>query len=185
MTEFNFENVEAAVPSEGGSYLKPGMYNMKLHSVEYIVSSQKQTPGMELEFICQSANLDYNDAIAKCKFYITSNTLSRLQYLHEGLFNVKMTKKFQNAEEIVTYFKSLIPKSTFKPMVAGGTISSKGKLYSDMPYLGFFVKNEMDFEEGEFEENGELFQSVITSEQKTLNTSNENSGDVFDDDSPF
>jgi len=190
---FDFNNVEAAqgAPNSNVNYLNPGMYELKLTKVEAIISSQKGTPGMECIFTCKSSNLDFNDGIIKAKFYITPKSMPRLQYLHEGLTGTPISKIFTSAEEISAYFESIVPVTGYKKMVAGGSISEKGIVYSDLSYSGFFVTNENDYEEGEYDVNSKLYQGVITSKIKTVTSGGSNGGsddgDMFStaDDSPF
>jgi hypothetical protein len=168
----NFNGVET--PVNGNAYLLPGMYMLTPVVAEYGVSSQKGTPYMDVTFTCKSKNLDYNGKSVKAKFYITENSRARLQYLHEGLYGVKIdpNKNFASEADLVTYFNLLFSKKPVtKPFVAGGSISNDGtKIYSDLPYTGFIVP-ESYYEEGEYEVNSSRFKNVITSDNKVYTPS--------------
>lgn len=196
---YNFENVEVPSGEQRKTYLKPGMYELKLTNVEGFVtnpSDPKKTPthGMEFEFTCTSTNMEYDNSIISCRFYITEKAMPRLQYLHNGLFDKPISRTFTNESEIVTYFKSLVPHSTLVKMITGGK-NVNGKLYTDLPYMNFFASDgpESNWIEGEFPLNGSLFQKVMTSTVKTIplndsemDTSPNNPfSDSDDSDNPF
>lgn len=167
----------------GSKFLKPGMYWLTPVEATYLTSSKKGTPGMEVTFKCSSKNDAYNEKIAKCKFWLSANTMPRINYLHQSFYGKLIEKKFNSWEELVKYFQAIFEseqgKKIKKPTVVAGSLSDDGtKIYSDMPYSGYLVA-EQDFEEGEFAINGELFKSVMTSKTKIYNPDKPNSNEDF------
>jgi hypothetical protein len=178
--QLNFSTTEAAENKEFKEYLKPGMYMMKPISVKKGESSKKNTPFIEVTFEAVSKNEDYNGKTAKSKFYITAGALGRLQLLHEGMSGKKLAKDFKSSDEVSEYFTKIIEQYSDKfkrPMIAGGSISEDGKkMYSDIPYAGFFVPEE-HFEEMEFQQNDARWKAAITSDNKKYTPSETPSSD--------
>ena len=156
-------------------------------SYQYTLGKFESEKGkIMIEFICKSENEKYNEGITKGKFYITEKTLPRLQALHQGIFGEPSTKSFSNEDDIIEYFTSLIDRAPYKKMNAGGRIWNN-KVLCDLSFSDFMLKEEDDYEEGEFPINGELFQKHITSDIKTID-STEQQEDMFtdnNDDNPF
>lgn len=180
---FNFSGVKA---TEGNTsfeeYLLPGMYMLKPYKCEFGRSATKETAYMELTFICESKNENFNGKIAKDKFYITEKTMPRLQTLHVGLTGKETDKAFKSVEEVYTYFEKLMSPEYAerfkKPMLVGANLSLDGKkMFSSFPYT-FFVAEE-NFEEMEFEQNSARWKAVITSKNKVYDPS---SADISSDD---
>jgi hypothetical protein len=196
--QLNFSTVDAAENKEFAEYLNPGMYMVKPISVKKGTSSKKGTPYFELTLEAVSKNENYNKKIAKSKFYVTANTLPRLQLLHEGMTGKKLTREFTSSDDVCDYFANLVNQygdKMKKPMIIGGSISSDGKkMYSDLPYAGFFVPEE-HFEEMEFTQGDARWKAAITSDNKVFTPSEApdsdegmvmaNSSSSEDEDLPF
>lgn len=194
MSNLDFSNVEK--PSNL-NYLMPGMYMMIPEDFGSGVSSNKNTPYMELTFKCVSENENFNGKLCKDKFYITEKTLPRLQELHMGLTGKKLDKVFSSTEDVINYFNKVMnhckESKLKKPMVAGGNLSKDGsKIFSAITYSGFFVPEDL-FEEMEFEVGTIRFKNALTSVNKeyepmavtTESTFVSNSKEQEDDDLPF
>lgn len=148
---FNFSKVEA--PKET-KYLTPGIYTLHPTSVELAYSSQKKTPFLDIAFSGAEGQV-------KQKFYLSDKALPNLQYLHEGLFDKGITKSFENVEQIHLYFeKALTTKQIDKVYLVGGNEADNGKVYAELPYGRFFVKD-VDFIEGAFEKDSARWNDVV------------------------
>lgn len=190
---FNFSTVEVPTNTERKEYLNPGMYHLKLQDVELFETTPKDpnkepTKGMSLTFVCKSDNPDFNEAICNARFFLTPKTMGRVQYLHNGIFGQPITQNFNTADEIVTYFQRAAVDAPYVKMITGGKIYNN-KVYSDLPYMGFFPDENQEFVERAFEVNSKEFQSVMTSDKKTISDDDfsgeeSNQTSMFED-SPF
>lgn len=149
---FDFSKVEAAKNSQ---YVRPGMWRMTPTAVE-LEQPDNKNPRLRITFTHKSG------ASFKEMFIITPKALSRLQYLHEACFDKKLEKAFSSVEQLGEYFKkALLTKPRELPLIVGGEESSDGKIYARLPFTGFIVANEENFEEGEFEQGTARYNDVV------------------------
>lgn len=187
---FDFSKTEAA--SEG-SYLKPGIYALKITKGEFGTSKEKKTPFVALTFENEEG-LNVTE-----KFMITEAAIGRLQYLYLGWTGKKLDKNFKTAKEVADFFIKTFtnPKAGTRNVVVGGEINGK-ITYANLPYTNFIAGK--DAELGEFEEGDDNWKKYVkkstrTSEafgkkQGVLNDIDDvgndgNDGEDEDDDTPW
>lgn len=148
---FDFSKIDSPVNK---SYLNPGIY--KLHPTDVTL----QEPAGKTAYLV--ITFENENASVKQKFYLTEKALSNLQYLHEGFFGKRIEKVFENNKQIEAYFKkALLTKKIEKTFIVGGQISPDGKIYSELPFGNFFVKDGVEYDEGEFEVDGHMFNKFV------------------------
>lgn len=184
----NFGQVPAATAQE---FLEPGMYRLKVNPDKTKVETpQGKTPYLAVQFVNEGGS-----SITE-KFFLTAKALPRLQYLHEAWFSKKLDKQFSSYKDIGDYFvKALTTKLVSRPMITGGKIATNGKFYSGLPYSGFVVADESQFEEGAFAKDSEQYNRVVKKEKPNpavaqsddaiLPGTDSNSGFVAVDDNPW
>ena len=153
---YNFSGTKAATAN---SYLNPGIYRLKVTEVKQDKFA-KGTVYIGFKF----ENEDCVSFIEKFTFATEKGievTMSRLQYLHEGFFGKPLTKNFSSIEEITEYFqKWLTSKPITKTILVGGNESGT-TVFACLPYAGFFIDEDSDFELGEFEPGSKEYKRVI------------------------
>jgi hypothetical protein len=154
----NFSDVPAASANE---YLEPGMYRLSVDKEgTKVVTENVKSPYLQVRFVAA------NGASVTEKFFLTAKALPRLQYLHEAWFNKRLERSFDSFKDIGEYFKAgLTAKIVSRPMVTGGKITADGKFYSGLPYSGFVIMSEADFEEGPFEKDSVRYKNAVRIEK--------------------
>lgn len=156
MSEFDFSKVE--VPQQL-NYLRPGTYVLSVTKVDLEKPSGK-TPYLNITFSGKSG-------VVKQKFYLTPKAFPSLQYLHESMFGKTLSKAFDNLDQIYTYFeKALTSKKIEKTMIVGGQ-ESNGKVYAELPYCRFVLKDGTPYEEGAYEEGSARWNEVVRKSKTT------------------
>ncbi len=183
---YDFSKVDA--PKEI-NYLTPGIFVLHPSAVE-LEQPDGKSPFLNITFAG-------NEGIVKQKFYLTTKALPNLQYLHEGLFGKGITKAFDSNEQAHAYFeKVLTTKVVEKPFLVGGEEAENGKVYCNLPFGRFMIKEGTPYEVGAFEPGTARYKDVIkrserTSRSEDLATNSSllpNSGDnepIGDDDLPW
>lgn len=172
---FDFKSTEAAQET---SYLKPGVYPVKITEVKAGEFSQKKSPYLGVTF-----TTDEGLSITE-KFPLSEKALPRLQYLHEAWTNKKLDKVFKSIEEVETYFaKTFVnPKAGTRNLVVGGEVNGQ-TVYGNLPYTGFIVGKDSDLELGEFEEGDDNWKRYVKKSTRTSETSGKAGGILNDADS--
>ncbi len=176
---FNFKDVE--VPQETMSYVKPGLWKLSPSKAE-LVTREGKNPYINVTFEGKPGKLTE-------KFYLSEKAIVRLQYLHQEMLDGKrIEKEFKNEDEIALYFNAIFSKKKMElPLIVGGSESSEGKVYANLPFLNFVVKDE-NFEEGAFEVGSAQYNSVVkkdTYKSPNAPTSNATVINAVDDKMPW
>lgn len=158
--KYDFSKVE---PIKDITFLKPGIYKLHVSKVE--LDEAGKTPFLNITFSGESGQV-------RQKFYLSEKALSNLLYLHEGYFGKPITKGFEDNLQVATYFeKALTAKKIEKPIIVGGQIADNGRLYGELPFGKFFVKEGVPFVEGEFEEDTARWKEVVRKSKPFANSS--------------
>lgn len=175
---FNFKETESAKES---SYLKPGVYPVKITKGEKGLTKTSSTPYVGLTF-----TTDDGLSITE-NFMITDKAISRLQYLHEAYTNKKLDKVFKSAEEVADYFIKQFSTgkgaTIVKRVIIGGEINGK-ITYGNLPYTAF-VDADNKYEDGEFEEGSDEWNKFVRKSNRATEATNKGQGllnNVSDDD---
>jgi hypothetical protein len=154
----DFGQVPAATAQE---FLEPGMYRLKVNRDKTKVEEPVgKTPYLSVQFVNEGGS-----SLTE-KFFLTAKALPRLQYLHEAWFSKKLDIKFKSFTDIGKYFvNALTSKIVTRPMIVGGKIAANGKFYSGLPYSGFVVADESQFEEGAFAKDSDQYNRVVKKEK--------------------
>lgn len=150
----NFGNVDAATES---AYLAPGMYRLKVDTESLkVIAPEGKNAYLAVRFVDEKGG-----AVGE-KFFLTAKAMPRLQYLHEAWFSKKLEKSFTSFVQVGEYFQyALAQKPITKPMVVGGKVSPDGRFFSGLPYSGFVIVDESQFEEGPFEKGSDQYNKVV------------------------
>lgn len=160
MSLFDFSKVDAPVQLE---YLKPGTYVLSVSQVD-LEKPENKTPYLNITF-------SGKDGMLKQKFYLTPKAFPALQYLHEGLFGKPLTKAFDNLEQIHAYFqKALTAKKIEKVFLVGGQEADNGRVYAELPYGRFLLKEGTPYEEGAYEEGSARWKDVVRKNKLSTTT---------------
>lgn len=179
---FNFKETESAKES---SYLKPGVYPVKITKGEKGLTKTSSTPYVGLTF-----TTDNGLAITE-NFMITDKAISRLQYLHEAYTNKKLDKVFKSADEVADYFIKQFSTgkgaTIVKRVIVGGEVNGK-ITYGNLPYTAF-VDVDNKYEDGEFEEGSDEWNKFVRKSNRATEATNKGQGilnnvDDDDDDAP-
>lgn len=169
---FDFSKTEAA--SEG-SYLKPGIYTLKVTKGEAGTTKENKTPFVALTF-------ENEDGLGVTeKFMITEKALGRLQYLYQGATGKKLEKAFKSAKEVSDFFIKTFTaaKAPALNIVVGGEINGK-ITYANLPYTNFIAGE--DAELGEFEEGDDNWKKYVKKSTRTNESSGKKQGILNDTD---
>ena len=163
----DFAQIDSATQA---SFIEPGMWRLKIDAPSVTVETpDKKTPFLKVKFLHE------NGGSLTEKFYLTPKVMPRFQYLHEAWFSKKLDKKFTSMLEVGQYFaKALTSKIVTRPMITGGKITVKGDFYSGLPYTGFIVADENQFEEGPFEKDSVRYKNVVQIEKTNPAVANTN-----------
>jgi hypothetical protein len=163
---YDFSKVQ---PATAGNYIEPGLYKLRIKDAKGIESKQNKTPGLAVTFH------NKNGQTVTATFYVTENTLDRLQYLHFAWLGKNADGTFKTAEAIIEYFvkalTSVAAKKITKVVLVGGNIAENGRVFSDLPYSGFIVEDE-NVELGEFDKDSKEYKKYVL----PSNLKNESSG---------
>lgn len=162
---FDFKNAEAA---KEVSYLKPGVYSMKITEVK-LDKFPKGSPFLGITFETVDG-LKLTEKMGFSTEKALEVFISRLQYLHEAWTGKKLDKVLKSVEEVETYFKKTFvnPKAGTRNIIVGGEVNGKN-VYATLPFTNFITT---DLDEGEFTEGDELWKKYV----KTSNFKSEASG---------
>jgi hypothetical protein len=164
---FDFSKIDSPVSK---SYLTPGIYKLYVSDVE-LVEKEGKTSYLNITFQNENGSV-------KQKFYLSEKALSNLQYLHEGFFNKRIEKVFENNKQVEAYFKkALLTKKIEKDFIVGGQIAQDGKVYTELPFGNFLVKDGVDYDLGEFEEDGHMYRKFV--KKQSVSKSVASSDDVI------
>lgn len=168
MSNFNFKETESAKEI---SYLKPGVYDMKVTDVK-IDKFPKGQPylGITLQ---NEEGLSFTEKMGYSSDKAREVFMARLQYFHEAWTNKKLDKVFKSVEEVESYFKKCFvnPKAGTRKVIIGGDLNGKN-VYASLPFTNFILNEDSDLELGEFEENGASWKKYV----KTSNRKSEAAG---------
>lgn len=157
MSNFDFSKVESVKETK---YLKPGTYLLSVSEVK-LEQPDNKTPYLNITF-------SGKEGLVKQKFYLSPKSFPNLQYLHENVFGKPLTKAFENVEQVAAYFeKALTLKKVEKPFIVGAQLSSNGKLYSELPYGRFIIKDGVDYTVGEYEVGSPRYNEVVRKADST------------------
>ena len=163
---YDFSKVQ---PATAGNYIEPGLYKLRIKDAKGIESKQNKTPGLAVTFHNQDGQM------VTATFYVTENTLDRLQYLHSAWLGKNADGTFKTAEAIIEYFvkalTSTAAKKITKVVIVGGNIAENGRVFSDLPYSGFVVEDD-NVELGEFDKDSKDYKKYVL----PSNLKNESSG---------
>lgn len=170
---FDFKSTEAAQET---SYLKPGVYSVKITDVKAGEFPQKKSPYLGVTFTT-AEGLSITE-----KFPLSEKALARLQYLHEAWTNKKLDKVFKSVEEVEAYFaKTFVnPKAGVRNLVVGGEVNGK-VVYGNLPYTGFIVGDDSDLELGEFEEGDDNWKKYVKKSNFVSESSGKTNGILNDE----
>lgn len=169
---FDFSKTESATES---SYLKPGVYNVKITKGEFGKSKEKETP-----FVAFTFSTEEGPSVVE-KFMITEKAISRLQYLHEAWVGKKLEKNFKSEKEVADYFIKIFtsPKAGSRKIVVGGETTGKN-VYASIPYANFIVGDDSDLELGPFEEDSEEWKKYVKKSTRTNESTGKRNGILND-----
>ena len=170
---FDFKSTEAAQET---SYLKPGVYSVKVTEVKAGEFPQKKSPYLGVTF-----TTDEGLTIQE-KFPLSEKALPRLQYFHEAWTGKKLDKVFKSVAEVEAYFtKTFVnPKAGTRNLVVGGEVNGK-VVYGNLPYTGFIAGDDSDLELGEFTEGDENWKKYVKKSNRTSESSGKGNGILNDD----
>lgn len=137
MENFEFDGVEAA---QGGSLTMPGTIGIfNISEVEFVKSKEKQTTGMKFTLsakeILVAGVLTPEESSFNHTFYMTPKALNRTQYLHEVMFDTKLSGTLSE-QHLIAAFKG----KDVALKVTGQVGDTNGKGYPNLPYAGFAKK---------------------------------------------
>lgn len=165
-------------PATAGNYLEPGLYKLRIKDAKGIESKQNKTPGLAVTFHNQDGQT------VTATFYVTENTLDRLQYLHSAWLGKNADGKFKSAEEIIEYFVKALTTTAAKKIthvvVVGGNIAENGKVFSDLLYSGFVVEDE-NVELGAFDTDSKEYKKFVTASTLKNEASGKKNGILNDE----
>lgn len=174
---FNFKDAEAA---KEVSYLKPGVYAMKITEVK-IDKFPKGSPYLGITFetvdgLKLTEKMGYSTEKALEVF------ISRLQYLHEAWTGKKLDKVLKSVEEVEAYFKKTFvnPKAGTRNIVVGGEVNGKNT-YAALPFTNFIATAESGLEEGEFAEGSEEWKKYVKVSNRKSEASGKKNGILNED----
>jgi len=185
---FDFSKTESA---SSGGYLKPGMYKVSVSGTKFTQPEDtSKNSFIEVTFAAK------NGDVVKEKFFITPKAIARLQYLHEAWFGKKLTKIFSTPAEVGAYFeKWLMEKKLERGLIVGGTQTDDGRIFGNLPYSGFVISENQDFEEGAIDETNPRWKELVrkstpsnrsmTSESALLSDSSDGLATSGSDDVPW
>ena len=172
---YDFSKVQ---PATAGNYIEPGLYKLRVKEAKGIESKQNKTPGLAVTFHNQEGQT------VTATFYVTENTLDRLQYLHSAWLGKNADGKFKSAEEIIEYFVKALTTTAAKKIthvvVVSGNIAENGKVFSDLPYSGFVVEDE-NVELGAFDTDSKEYKKYVTASTLKNEASGKKNGILNDD----
>jgi len=172
---FDFSKI---TPATAGNYIEPGLYKLRVKEAKGIESKQNKTPGLAVTFHNQDGQT------VTATFYVTENTLDRLQYLHSAWLGKNADGKFKSAEEIIEYFVKALTTTSAKKIthvvVVGGNIAENGKVFSDLPYSGFVVEDE-NVELGAFDTDSKEYKKFVTASTLKNEASGKKNGILNDE----
>lgn len=184
---FDFKN--AQIP-ESSARLTPGVYSLTATAAEGGTSPNKGTEYVEVTFSGKAGSL-------KEKFFLTEKAIGRLKYLHQAIYEKDLERVFNKAEEIVAYFDKLFKaKAVEKQFIVGGKEAADGRVFTNLPFGGFIVPDELRMLEGPFDKMGPMWMQyvqkavisgAVASTDDVMLPSNASLGDKEDDfgDLPF
>ncbi len=177
-TTFDFSTAEAAKET---SYLKPGVYEMKVTEVK-LDKFPKGADYLGITFETEDG-LKFTEKMGFSSDKAKEVFLSRLQYLHLGWFNKKLDKVFKTPKEIEAYFAKYLtgPKAGARKIIIGGEISGKN-IYGSLPFTNFIVPDDADLELGEFTEGDENWKKYVKKSSRTSEATGKANGVLNDDD---
>jgi hypothetical protein len=165
-------------PATAGNYIEPGLYKLRIKEAKGIESKQNKTPGVAITFHNQDGQT------VTATFYVTENTMDRLQYLHNAWLGKNADGKFKTAEDVIEYFVKALTTSAAKKItkvvVVGGNIAENGKVFSDLPYSGFVSEDE-DVELGAFDTDSKEYKKYVTASTLKNEASGKKNGILNDD----
>lgn len=171
---FDFKNAEAA---KEVSYLKPGVYSMKITDVK-LDKFPKGSPYLGLTFETVDG-LKLTEKMGFSTDKALEVFISRLQYLHEAWTGKKLDKVLKSVEEVETYFKKTFvnPKAGTRNIIVGGEITGKNT-YAVLPFTNFITT---DLDEGEFTEGDENWKKYVKKSNRTSEASGQKNGILNED----
>jgi len=173
---YDFSKVE---PATTGNYLEPGLYKVKIKEVKAVESKKNNTPGIAVTFTSKE------EQTVTETFYVTEETMGRLQYLHNAWVGKKLEGTFKNEGEVIAYFVKTLgspaAKKIVKTLLVGGKINNdNGRVFSSLPYSGFVVEED-DVELGSFDIDSKEYKKWVTPSNLKSEVSGKKNGILNDD----
>lgn len=171
---FDFSNAEAA---KEVSYLKPGVYSMKITEVK-LDKFPKGSPFLGITFETVDG-LKLTEKMGFSTEKALEVFISRLQYLHEAWTGKKLDKVLKSVEEVEAYFKKTFvnPKAGTRLIVVGGEVNGKN-VYATLPFTNFITT---ELEEGEFTEGDENWKKYVKASNRKSEASGKKNGVLNED----
>ena len=154
------ESTQREYQNEPVVTLQPGKYLVLVKSAKYVNTGK--TPFLLVVFERETKELHFE------RFYLTDNSIGRLQYLHEVCFKKSLEANFANFEEVANYF---VDSLKYDPIKIGITIGGElvdGRLFTKLPYK-YFAFNIVGFQEEVFSEGTPKYDALV----KIVNRTNE------------
>lgn len=170
---FDFSKTESA---QEASYLKPGVYTVKVTDVALGTFPKKGTAYLGITFKTES------ELTIQEKFILSEAALGRLQYLHEAWTGKKIDKAFKSADEVEAYFKKvfLSTKAGTRNLIVGGEVNDKNQVFGSLPFTNFIAeKGQIDM--GEFTEGSDEWKKYVKKSSYTSDATGKKNGALNDD----
>lgn len=162
-------------PAAVGNYLEPGIYKLRVKEASAVESTTNKTPGLAVTFENKEGQS------VKETFYVTEKSVDRLQYFHTAFLGKELDAKFKNESEIIAYFiKTLASaKKIVKTILVGGNISESGRIFSQLPYSGFVIEEEVEL--GAFDTDSKEYKKYVTASNMKSEVSGKKNGILNED----
>lgn len=174
---FDFSKAEAA---KEVSYLKPGVYQMKITEVK-LDKFPKGSPFLGITFETADG-LKLTEKMGFSTEKALEVFISRLQYLHEAWTGKKLDKVLKSVEEVEAYFKKTFvnPKAGTRAIIVGGEVNGKN-VYGALPFTNFIVGEDSNLEEGEFAEGSDEWKKYVKASNRKSEASGKANGILNED----
>lgn len=171
---FDFSNAESA---KEVSYLKPGVYAMKITEVK-LDKFPKGSPFLGITFETADG-LKLTEKMGFSTEKALEVFISRLQYLHEAWTGKKLDKVLKSVEEVEAYFKKTFvnPKAGTRNIIVGGEVNGKN-VYAALPFTNFITT---DLDEGEFTEGSDEWKKYVKASNRKSEASGKKNGILNED----
>jgi hypothetical protein len=162
-------------PASVGNYLEPGIYKLRVKEASATESTTNKTPGLAVIFENKEGQS------VKETFYVTEKSVDRLQYFHTAFLGKELAAKFKNEGEIIAYFVKTLAaaKKVVKTILVGGNISDSGRVFSQLPYSGFVIEEEVEL--GAFDTDSKEYKKYVTASNMKSEVAGKKNGILNED----